>query len=302
MSEQNSGSDSLSVIITKLVAVFLGFLVLVLVLVAIGFLGNAYYTARQESQELELIKQEAFVRRQTPEEYLGSELAAENITDEEFEKFMAALRSERIDKTVAGHAAAATVTPTDEAESAMPVIPLIVPESKILPPPDFEVTPADMERLQGKAALIHTTLGTIVVELYTDLAPTIVKNFAYLVENEFYDGLYFHRSLPNTYVQSGSPTGFKGASAGYWFQGSSNDVYPFIGTIAAVPSVDGGDMISGEFVIFCRDGTAYEGQCIVFGRVIDRFDVAEKISDTRWDRNGYAFERTYIKKVDIVDV
>jgi hypothetical protein len=36
--------------------------------------------------------------------------------------------------------------------------------------------------------------------------------------------------------------------------------------------------------------------------VIDRFDVAEKISDTRWDRNGYAFERTYIKKVDIVDV
>lgn len=304
MSNQAGQSDSLSIIVTKLVAVFLGFIILVLVLVAVGYLGNAYFTAQRESESLELIKQEAFVRREPPEEYLRRELAAERMTEEMFHKYMQLLEEDRKSRQEAPGAAQAAVQPPSpgEAESAQPRSLPTIPESKILPPPNLSLSGQDLERISGKAALIHTTLGTIVVELYAEVAPRVVANFVYLAEKDFYDGLYFHRTQPNSYVQGGSPTGVRGWSAGYWISPDNSNLFPYIGTIGALPYQEGETEIGSEFVIFCRDASEYHGMCTVFGRVIDRFDVVEKITDTRWDMNGYAFERTYITNVEIVDV
>lgn len=292
MSEEASTRDTLSIMVTKLIMVMLGFVILILSLTGLGYLGNAYYTARRDAEQFEIIKQDAFTRGLSAEQYLKMQRNNEQMGEAAFERYMATLESER--------GAGGEDVVQNEPESAMPARPLAIPSEKILPPPDVDVTPADLEAMKGKAVLIHTTVGTIVVELYPQLAPRTCKNFLYLVENRFYDGLYFHRNQPGVYIQAGSPTGWRGASAGYWTDMEHTGSLPLVGTVAALPSVDD-PKISSEFIMFVGSGTSYSGQVTVFGRVIDRFDVAEKIADTRFDQNGYSFERTYIRTMEIVD-
>ena len=114
-----------------------------------------------------------------------------------------------------------------------------------------------------------------------EAAPRVVANFIYLAEKGFYDGLYFHRTKPNTYVQSGSPTGVRGQSTIYRISPDGSSLFPYIGTIGALPLQEGEAEVGGEFAIFLRDASEYEGMCTIFGRIIDRFNVVEKISDTR---------------------
>ncbi|MDR2342223.1 MAG: peptidylprolyl isomerase, partial [Campylobacteraceae bacterium] len=56
-------------------------------------------------------------------------------------------------------------------------------------------------------AIIKTDKGDMVLELYPDEAPTTVANFAYLAKSGFYDGLKFHRVIPNFVIQGGCPNG-----------------------------------------------------------------------------------------------
>lgn len=295
MSEEASTRGALGIMVTKLIMVMLGFVILVLVLTGVGYLGNAYYTARRSSEQFEIIKQDAFTRGFSVEQYLELQRNNEQISEAAYLEYTAALKSEQ------GGGGERPVE--DEPESAMPATPLAVPSEKILPPPNVDITPMVFEAMMGKAVLIHTTVGTLVVELYPQLAPRTCKNFMYLVENHFYDGLYFHRTQPHAYVQAGSPTGWRGASAGYWIDMEQAQALPLIGTVAALPTADntGTPKISSEFTVFVGDGTNHTGQVTVFGRVIDRFNVAEKIAVTRHDQNGYSFERTYIRTMEIVD-
>jgi len=294
MSENAAERDTLGIMVVKLIMVMLGFLLLVLVITGVGYLGNAYYTALMETQEFELVKQEAFTRGQSVEDYLRTELAAERMSQELYDKFMGTLERQRT--SAEQEAQVIERVP----ETAQPPASLAVPPEKILPPPDVDVSPTELAAMKGKAVLIHTTVGTIVVELYPEIAPRTCKNFLYLVENGFYDGLFFHRNQPHLYIQAGSPTGWRNGSAGYWLNMEYSQVVPAIGAVAALARQDA-PQISSEFIIFVGDGSKFPGDVTVFGRVIDHFDVAEKIADTRWDQRGYSFERTYIRTVEIVD-
>jgi cyclophilin family peptidyl-prolyl cis-trans isomerase len=67
-------------------------------------------------------------------------------------------------------------------------------------------------------AQMETDLGTIAIRLFADKAPRTVNNFVFLAENEFYDGIIFHRVIDNFMVQGGDPTGTGMGGPGYKFE------------------------------------------------------------------------------------
>ncbi len=68
------------------------------------------------------------------------------------------------------------------------------------------------------AATLHTNHGAIEVELFDDDAPKTVENFRKLAADGFYDGVIFHRVIPDFMIQGGDPTGTGMGGPGYQFQ------------------------------------------------------------------------------------
>jgi cyclophilin family peptidyl-prolyl cis-trans isomerase len=72
-------------------------------------------------------------------------------------------------------------------------------------------------------ATLHTNHGPIEVELYPDQAPKTVDNFVKLARDGFYDGLIFHRVIPDFMIQGGDPTGTGRGGPGYQFEDEFNE-------------------------------------------------------------------------------
>ncbi|MGW9021223.1 peptidylprolyl isomerase [Leucobacter chromiiresistens] len=77
--------------------------------------------------------------------------------------------------------------------------------------------------IHSSVATIHTNHGDIVVNLFGDHAPKTVKNFVDLAEKGFYDGVIFHRIIPNFMIQGGDPTGTGTGGPGYTFD---DEIHP----------------------------------------------------------------------------
>src|SRR6059036_4336876 len=69
-----------------------------------------------------------------------------------------------------------------------------------------------------KAATLHTNHGAIAVELFDEDAPKTVDNFVKLSRDGFYDGVIFHRVIPDFMIQGGDPTGTGSGGPGYTFE------------------------------------------------------------------------------------
>src|SRR5574339_151702 len=72
----------------------------------------------------------------------------------------------------------------------------------------------------SKTYRIHmgTSKGEIVIDLYPNYAPMTVNNFVFLTREGFYDGVVFHRVIPNFVIQGGDPTGSGRGGPGYKFE------------------------------------------------------------------------------------
>ncbi|MGI9186010.1 MAG: peptidylprolyl isomerase, partial [Gaiellales bacterium] len=70
---------------------------------------------------------------------------------------------------------------------------------------------------------METSKGTIVLELFPDDAPKTVENFVKLSNDGYYDGLIFHRVIPDFMIQGGDPTGTGSGGPGYTFEDEAND-------------------------------------------------------------------------------
>src|SRR2546421_3801123 len=71
-------------------------------------------------------------------------------------------------------------------------------------------------------ATMETNRGTIELELFTEDAPKTVENFTKLAGDGFYDGVIFHRVIPDFMIQGGDPTGTGSGGPGHSFQGEAN--------------------------------------------------------------------------------
>ena len=140
----------------------------------------------------------------------------------------------------------------------------------------------------GNQAILHTTKGDIVLELFTDKAPATVANFTKLTETGFYNGTRFHRVIKDFMIQGGDPLSkddsqmarWGTGGPGYQFGDEINDVKLVKGVLAmanAGPNTNG-----SQFFIITAEATPWlDGHHTAFGRVVSGMDIVEAISNVQ---------------------
>ncbi len=148
------------------------------------------------------------------------------------------------------------------------------------------------------AATLHTNHGPIVVELFDDDAPKTVANFTKLARDGFYDGVVFHRVIPDFMIQGGDPTGTGSGGPGYTFEDELNDQKVVRGALAmanAGPNTNG-----SQFFIVTTEAAAWlDGKHTVFGRVTDGMDVVNTISALETDARDRPRTDVVIERVEL---
>lgn len=126
-------------------------------------------------------------------------------------------------------------------------------------------------------AVIHTDRGQMVLDLYPGEAPGTVANFAKLARDKFYDGLTFHRVIPNFVIQGGCPRGDGTGGPGYTIkcETEGNPHQHLRGSLSMAHA--GRDTGGSQFFICHSPQPHLDGVHTVFGRVVEGFDVLDAI-------------------------
>ena len=126
-------------------------------------------------------------------------------------------------------------------------------------------------------AVLHTSEGDVEVELYDEDAPKTVANFTKLAGEGFYDGVVFHRVIPDFMIQGGCPRGDGTGGPSYSFEDELNDHKVERGALAMANS--GPNTNGSQFFVVTADACAWlDGKHTVFGRVTSGQDVVDRIS------------------------
>jgi len=154
-------------------------------------------------------------------------------------------------------------------------------------PPAMQIDPDQTYR-----ATITTNRGDIVIDLYAEHAPKTVNNFVALARDGFYDGLKFHRVIPNFMIQGGDPSGNGTGGPGYRFEDGTagNPLRHETGVLSmanAGPSTNG-----SQFFITHSPQPHLDGRHTVFGKVVEGQDVVDAV------RQGDTMESVTIDEVD----
>jgi peptidyl-prolyl cis-trans isomerase B (cyclophilin B) len=151
------------------------------------------------------------------------------------------------------------------------------------------------------AATLQTSHGAIELELFDVDAPKTVENFRTLAGDGFYDGVVFHRVIPDFMIQGGDPTGTGMGGPGYTFEDEFNDRSVVRGALAmanAGPNTNG-----SQFFIVTAEATPWlDGKHTVFGRVTNGMDVVDTISQLETDANDKPREPVVIERVELAEL
>ncbi len=147
-------------------------------------------------------------------------------------------------------------------------------------------------------ATIQTNHGPINVELFPDDAPKTVANFVKLVNDGFYEGVVFHRVIPDFMIQGGDPTGTGSGGPGYSFEDEFNDHKVERGALAmanAGPNTNG-----SQFFIVTTDAAPWlDGKHTDFGRVTEGMDVVDQISELPRDARDKPHDDVVMESVSV---
>jgi cyclophilin family peptidyl-prolyl cis-trans isomerase len=149
-------------------------------------------------------------------------------------------------------------------------------------------------------ATLHTNHGAIAVELFDDDAPKTVENFLKLSRDGFYDGVIFHRVIPDFMIQGGDPSGTGTGGPGYTFEDEINQHKVERGALAmanAGPDTNG----SQFFIVTTQAAPWLDGKHTVFGRVTEGMDAVDAISGVDTDPNDKPREPVTIERVELQD-
>ena len=147
-------------------------------------------------------------------------------------------------------------------------------------------------------ATLHTNHGAIEVELFDDDAPKTVENFLKLARDGFYDGVIFHRIIPDFMIQGGDPTGTGSGGPGYQFEDEFNDHKVVRGALAmanAGPNTNG----SQFFIVTAQSADWLNGKHTVFGRVASGMDVVDAIAAVETDSADRPRTDVVIERVEL---
>lgn len=160
----------------------------------------------------------------------------------------------------------------DETKSAD----VVTKEGNLTKPEDDQVL------AQGEAATVtmETSEGTFTIDLDTEENPITANNFAYLTEEGFYDGLGFHRIVPDFVIQGGDPTGTGNGGPGYKVvEAPPEDTTYDVGVVAMAKTGAEAPGTSGSqfFVVTGSQGATLTPDYAVVGKVGEGLDVVQKI-------------------------
>ena len=143
-----------------------------------------------------------------------------------------------------------------------------------------------------------TSEGTIEVELFDADAPKTVENFTKLAGEGYYDGLIFHRVIPDFMIQGGCPQGTGTGGPGYTFEDEFNQNKVVRGALAmanAGPNTNG----SQFFIVTTEAAPWLDGKHTVFGEVREGHDVVDKIGTTKTDGRDRPVEPIGIETIEL---
>src|SRR5438093_1226880 len=147
-------------------------------------------------------------------------------------------------------------------------------------------------------ATLHTSAGPVTVELHDEAAPKTVAHFRKLASDAFYDGLIFHRVIPDFMIQGGCPEGTGTGGPGYTFEDEINEHKVVRGALAMANA--GPDTNGSQFFIVTADAAPWlDGKHTVFGRVTDGMDAVDKIQSVERDSRDKPREDVTIDRVEL---
>jgi cyclophilin family peptidyl-prolyl cis-trans isomerase len=145
---------------------------------------------------------------------------------------------------------------------------------------------------------MQTTEGPIVFELFDEDAPKTVANFRKLAADGYYDGLIFHRVIPDFMIQGGCPEGTGTGGPGYQFEDEFNDHKVVRGALAmanAGPNTNG----SQFFLVTAAACPWLDGKHTVFGQITDGMDVVDRIERVATDHRDAPVEPVGIAVLEL---
>ena len=144
----------------------------------------------------------------------------------------------------------------------------------------------------------------ILIELDPAVAPNTVANFVSLVEKGFYDGVIFHRVIPDFMIQGGDPEGNGTGGADYTIKGEfsengfENNLKHDRGVISMARSNDP-NSASSQFFIMVKESTHLDGKYAAFGKVIEGMEVVDDIVSVERDGSDKPLKDQTMKSVTV---
>jgi len=144
-------------------------------------------------------------------------------------------------------------------------------------------------------ATIKTSVGDIVVELFKD-TPVTTNNFVFLAKEKFYDGVIFHRVIPQFMIQGGDPTGTGMGDPGYKF---ADEKFSGEYKRGAIAMANSGPNTNGSQFFIMHVDYPLPPNYVIFGMTKSGLDVVDKIATTKTDPSDRPVEPVTIKTVEI---
>lgn len=153
--------------------------------------------------------------------------------------------------------------------------------------------------MANPVASIETNKGTVRVELFEERAPKTAGNFIELAEKGFYDGVIFHRVIPDFMIQGGDPKGTGTGGPGYAIDDEFHPELRHTGPGILSMANSGPDTGGSQFFITLAATPWLDDRHAVFGKVVDGMEVVEEIGGVETDRGDRPKEEVRMEKVTI---
>lgn len=145
---------------------------------------------------------------------------------------------------------------------------------------------------------------TMKAELYPEIAPNTVNNFIHLVQNQFYDGLTFHRVIRGFMIQGGCPDGNGMGGPGYGIKGEfsqngfDNQLVHTAGVLSMARSM-APDSAGSQFFIMHKDAPHLDGAYAAFGKITEGMDIVNKNAESDTDHTDCPNTPLVIKQMRV---
>lgn len=135
----------------------------------------------------------------------------------------------------------------------------------------------DRTGLSESEGIIKTSHGNITFKFYPKKAPNTVARIIQLIQSGFYDGLSFHRVIPNFVIQTGDPTATGSGGSGKKIQAEFNNISHVTGTMAMARTLTDENSADSQFYIALTALPHLDNKYTVFGQVVDGLEILKKV-------------------------